>query len=120
MPAGNGVGNGCVLASRICAPPLKLRSAGGRDPRYGPPQRFHIHESVLQKAIHAATRKARIAKPVGPHTLRHCFATDLLAAGYDIRTVQELLGHKDVATTMIYTHVLNRGGHGVVSPADRL
>jgi integron integrase len=96
-------------ASRIC-----------RDPRYGGPQRFHLHESVLQKAVHAAARKARIAKPVGPHTLRHCFATDLLAAGYDIRTVQELLGHKDVTTTMIYTHVLNRGGRGVVSPADRL
>ena len=91
-----------------------------RAARFGEPQRFHIHESVLQKAIHAAARAARIAKPVGPHTLRHCFATDLLAAGYDIRTVQELLGHKDVTTTMIYTHVLNRGGRGVVSPADRL
>jgi integron integrase len=96
-------------ASRIC-----------RDARWGDPQRFHLHESVLQKAIHAAARKAGIAKPVGPHTLRHCFATDLLAAGYDIRTIQELLGHKDVTTTMIYTNVLNRGGHGVVSPADRL
>ncbi len=96
-------------ASKIC-----------RDARFGEPQRFHIHESVLQKAIHAAARAAQIAKPVGPHTLRHCFATDLLAAGYDIRTVQELLGHKDVTTTMIYTHVLNRGGRGVVSPADQL
>lgn len=75
---------------------------------------------MLQKAIHAAALHAGIVKPVGPHTLRHCFATDLLAAGYDIRTVQELLGHKDVTTTMIYTHVLNRGGRGVVSPADRL
>ena len=92
-------------ASKIC-----------RDPRFGEPQRYHIHESVLQKAIHAAARKAGIAKPVGPHTLRPCFATDLLAAGYDIRTVQELLGHKEVTTTMIYTHVLNRGGRGVVSP----
>ncbi len=88
--------------------------------RPGKPQRFHIHASVLQKAIRAAAQAARIAKPVGPHTLRHCFATDLLAAGYDIRTVQELLGHQDVTTTMIYTHVLNRGGRGVVSPADRL
>ena len=96
-------------ASKIC-----------RDPRFGKPQRYHLHESVLQKAIHAAARKARIAKPVGPHTLRHCFATELLSAGYDIRTVQELLGHKEVTTTMIYTHVLNRGGRGVVSPADRL
>jgi site-specific recombinase XerD len=95
-------------ASRIC-----------RDPRYGEPQRFHIHESVLQKAIHDAARRARIEKPVAPHILRHCLATEL-AAGYDIRTVQELLRHKDVATTMIYTHVLNRGGRGVVSPADRL
>jgi integron integrase len=96
-------------ASKIC-----------RDPRFGQAQRYHIHESVLQKAIRAAAQTARIARPVGPHTLRHCFATDLLATEYDIRTVQELLGHKDVTTTMIYTHVLNRGGRGVVSPADRL
>ena len=96
-------------ASKVC-----------RDARFGEPQRYHIHESVLQKAIHAAARQAGVAKPVGPHTLRHCFATDLLVAGYDIRTVQELLGHKEVTTTMIYTHVLNRGGRGVVSPADRL
>ena len=91
-----------------------------RDPRFAEPQRFHIHESVLQKAIHAAARDAGIGKPVGPYTLRHCFATHLLEGGYDIRTVQELLGHRDVKTTMVYTHVLNRGGRGVVSPADRL
>jgi len=107
-------------AGRICARPLKLRSASGTDPRFGPPQRYHQHESVLQRAIREAARKAGIAKPVGPHTLRHSFATDLLVAGYDIRTVQELLGHRDVKTTMIYTHVLNRGGRGVRSPADRL
>jgi integron integrase len=90
------------------------------DPRSGERRRHHLHESVLQKAIHSAARSAAIAKPVGPHTLRHCFATHLLENGYDIRTVQELLGHKDVTTTMIYTHVLNRGGRAVESPADRL
>ena len=90
------------------------------DPRFGAPQRYHLHKSVPQRAIHAAARQAGLTKPVGPHTMRHSFATHLLEAGYDIRTVQELLGHRDVRTTMIYTHVLNRGGHGVQSPADRL
>ncbi len=82
--------------------------------------RHHLHESVIQQAVKEAARKAGIAKPASCHTFRHCFATHLLADGYDIRTVQELLGHKDVKTTMIYTHVLNRGGRGVRSPADTL
>jgi len=81
--------------------------------------RFHLHESQVQKAIHKAAKQVSIPKPVSPHTFRHCFATHLLEAGYDIRTVQELLGHKDVKTTQIYTHVLNRGPRAVRSPLDR-
>jgi integron integrase len=88
------------------------------DPRSGKTRRHHLDEQTIQRAVKQAVRSAGIVKAATPHTLRHSFATHLLQKGQDIRTVQELLGHEDVQTTMIYTHVLNRGGHGVTSPLD--
>ena len=88
------------------------------DRETGVRRRHHLHESVLQRAFKAAVRESGLTKPASCHSLRHSFATQLLERGYDIRTIQELLGHQDVATTMVYTHVLNRGGRGVTSPLD--
>lgn len=90
------------------------------DPRSGVVRRHHLYDETFQRAFKLATQQAGMTQPATPHTLRHCFATHLLQGGYDIRTVQELLGHSDVSTTMIYTHVLSRGALGVRSPADSL
>ena len=89
-----------------------------RDPRSGAVRRHHLNETSVQRAVRRAARRAGITKPVGPHTLRHCFATHLLERGYDIRTVQELMGHADVRTTQIYTHVMKKGAAAVKSPLD--
>lgn len=99
---------------------LFVSTALSVDPLGGEVRRHHLDESAVQKQVRQASLKAGLTKPVSPHVLRHSFATHLLESGYDIRTVQELLGHTDVSTTMIYTHVLNRGGRGVVSPLDRV
>lgn len=96
-------------AARIC-----------RDKRWGPPGRYRLHDSAVQKAVAAAAKLAGLEKRVSCHVFRHGFATHLLESGSDIRTVQELLGHKDVSTTMVYTHVLSRGALGVLSPAGAL
>lgn len=90
------------------------------DPRSGVIRRHHLYDETFQRAFKRAVQQAGITRPATPHTLRHCFATHLLQSGSDIRTVQELLGHSDVATTMIYTHVMRMGGMAVSSPLDRL
>lgn len=107
-------------AREWCWQYLFVASGYSTDPRSGEVRRHHMDERLVQRMIKQAAMRAGISKPVSPHVLRHSFATHLLEAGYDIRTVQELLGHSDVSTTMIYTHALNRGGRGVVSPLDAL
>jgi len=111
-----------ILPSRVKGPLAahlgRIEEQHREDLEKGGGRRYHIHPSVLQRAVKEAARKAGLTQPATPHTLRHSFAPAFLEGGYDIRTIQELLGHQDVATTMIYTHVLNRGGRGVLSPLD--
>ena len=109
-----------ALESELREHLARVRELHRRDLAAGHGEVYLPYDQSVQRAIRQAVRNAGIDKPATPHTLRHSFATHLLESGYDIRTVQELLGHSDVSTTMIYTHVLNRGGRGVASPLDRL